>query len=42
LKRRKGRRIPIKNNLKAIRLSFEMADVSLLFKGNVVSGIQVT
>ncbi len=38
----KGRRIPIKNNLDAIRLSFEMAGVSFLSRGEVAIGIQVT
>ncbi len=38
----KGRRVPIKNNLDAIRLSLEMAGVSLVFRGDVPLGIQVT
>lgn len=36
----KGRRTPIKNNLEAIRLSFEMAGISFLFRGDVALGIQ--
>jgi ribosome-binding protein aMBF1 (putative translation factor) len=36
----KGRRIPIKNNLDAIRLSFEMAGITLMFRGDVAIGIQ--
>lgn len=38
----KGRRVPIKNNLDAIRLSLEMAGVSLLFRGDTALGIHVT
>jgi ribosome-binding protein aMBF1 (putative translation factor) len=38
----KGRRIPIKNNLDAMRISFEAAGVSLLFRGEAPLGIQVT
>ena len=38
----KGRRVPIKNNLDAIRISFEAAGVSLLFRGDIPLGIQVT
>lgn len=38
----KGRRMPIKNNLDAIRLSLEMAGVSLLFRGDKPLGVQVT
>lgn len=38
----KGRRVPIKNNMDAIRLSFELAGVSLLFRGDLPLGIQVT
>lgn len=37
----KGRRVPIKNNLDAIRLSLEMAGVFLVFRGDVPLGIQV-
>lgn len=37
----KGRRVPIKNNLDAIRLSFEMAGVTLVFRGETAMGIQV-
>ena len=37
----KGRRVPIRNNLDAIRLSLEMAGVSLLFRGDVPLGVQV-
>ena len=36
----KGRRSPIQNNLTAIRLSFEMAGISFLFRGDVPLGIQ--
>jgi transcriptional regulator with XRE-family HTH domain len=36
----KGRRMPIKNNLEAIRLSFEMAGISFLFRGDIPLGIQ--
>ena len=38
----KGRRVPIKNNLDAIRLSLEMAGVTLVFRGDAPLGIQVT
>jgi ribosome-binding protein aMBF1 (putative translation factor) len=38
----KGRRIPIKNNLDAIRISFEAMGVSLLFRGDIPLGIQIT
>ena len=38
----KGRRTPIKNNLDAIRLALEMAGVSLMFRGDVPLGVQVT
>ena len=38
----KGRRVPIKNNLDAIRLSLEMAGVTLIFRGDTALGIQVT
>jgi len=38
----KGRRVPIKNNLDAIRLSLEMAGVSLVFRGDKALGIQVS
>ncbi len=37
----KGRRVPIKNNLDAIRLSLEMVGVTLVFRGDVALGIQV-
>jgi len=37
-----GRRVPIKNNMEAMRLSLEMAGVSLLFRGDSPLGIQVT
>jgi transcriptional regulator with XRE-family HTH domain len=37
----KGRRVPIRNNLEAIRLSFEMVGISFLFRGEVPIGIQV-
>lgn len=37
----KGRRVPIKNNLDAIRLSLEMAGVTLVFRGDTALGIQV-
>jgi len=37
----KGKRIPIKNNLEAIRLSLEMAGVTLLFRGDEPLGLQV-
>ncbi|MGI4793695.1 MAG: helix-turn-helix domain-containing protein [Janthinobacterium lividum] len=37
----KGRRVPIRNNLDAIRLSLEMAGVSLLFRGDTPLGVQV-
>jgi DNA-binding transcriptional regulator YiaG len=37
----KGRRAPIKNNLEAIRLSFELAGVSFIFRGEIPLGIQV-
>lgn len=36
----KGRRSPIKNNLEAIRLSLEMAGVTLLFRGDTPIGLQ--
>jgi ribosome-binding protein aMBF1 (putative translation factor) len=38
----KGRRTPIKNNLDAIQLALEMAGVSLLYRGDVPLGVQVT
>jgi ribosome-binding protein aMBF1 (putative translation factor) len=38
----KGRRTPIKNNLDAIRLALEMAGVSLLYRGDVPLGVQVS
>ena len=38
----KGKRTPIKNNLDAIRLSLELVGVSLLFRGEVPLGIQIT
>ncbi|MDR3533410.1 MAG: hypothetical protein P4L90_22990 [Rhodopila sp.] len=38
----KGRRVPIKNNLEAIRLSFEIAGISFLFRGDVPLGIQAS
>lgn len=38
----KGRRSPIKNNLEAIRLSFEVMGVSFIFRGEIPLGIQVT
>lgn len=37
----KGRRVPIRNNLDAIRLSLEMAGVSLLFRGDTPLGVQI-
>jgi hypothetical protein len=36
------RRVPIKNNLEAIRLSFEMAGVWFVFRGDVPLGIQAS
>ena len=38
----KGRRVPIKNNLDAIRLSFEMAGIAFVFRGGTPLGIQMT
>ena len=38
----KGRRIPIKNNLEAIRLAFEMAGISFMFRGDLALGIQAS
>jgi ribosome-binding protein aMBF1 (putative translation factor) len=38
----KGRRMPIKNNLDAMRLALEMAGVILLFRGGIASGVQFT
>lgn len=38
----KGRNVPIKNNLDAIRLSLEMAGIALVFRGDKPLGIQVT
>lgn len=37
-----GRRTPIKNNLEAIRLVFEMAGVTFQSRGEVPLGIQVS
>ena len=36
-----GRRTPIKNNLEAMRLAFEMAGVTFQARGDVPLGIQV-
>jgi transcriptional regulator with XRE-family HTH domain len=36
----KGRRTPIKNNLDAMRLSFEIAGISFLFRGDAPLGMQ--
>ena len=38
----KGRRVPIRNNLEAMRLSLETAGVSLQFRGERPLGIQVS
>ncbi len=38
----RGRRMPIRNNLEAIRLSFEMEGITFLFRGEAALGIQVT
>jgi ribosome-binding protein aMBF1 (putative translation factor) len=38
----KGRRVPFTNNLEALRLTLEMAGVTLLFRGEVPVGVQVT
>lgn len=38
----KGRRMPIKNNLEAIRMSFESAGITFLFRGDIPIGIQAT
>ena len=35
-----GRRVPIKNNLDAMRLAFEMAGVAFVFRGEIASGVQ--
>ena len=37
-----GRRMPIRNNLDAMRLALEIAGVSLVFRGDVPFGIQMT
>lgn len=37
----KGRRIPIRNNLEAMRLVFEIAGVSFLYRGDKPLGVQV-
>ncbi len=38
----KGRRVPIKNNMDAIRLAFEMAGMTFLFRGDTPLGVQFT
>ena len=38
----KGRRSPIKNNLDAMRLAFEMSGISFLFRGDTPLGVQAT
>ena len=38
----KGRRVPIRNNMDAMRMAFEMQGVSLLFRGDAPLGIQVS
>ncbi len=38
----KGRRVPIRNNMDAMRMVFEMQGVSLLFRGDTPLGIQVS
>jgi transcriptional regulator with XRE-family HTH domain len=35
-----GRRVPIKNNLDAMRLAFEIAGAAFVFRGEIASGIQ--
>jgi len=37
----KGRNVPIKNNLDAMRLAFEIAGVTLLARGERAVGIEV-
>ena len=37
----KGRRVPIPNNLGAIRLAFEIAGASFLYRGDAPLGVQV-
>lgn len=37
-----GRRTPIKNNLEAMRLAFELAGVTFQHRGDIALGIQVT
>lgn len=38
----KGRRVPIRNNMDAMRMAFELQGVSLLFRGDMPLGIQVS
>jgi DNA-binding XRE family transcriptional regulator len=35
-----GRRVPIKNNLDAMRLAFEIAGIAFVFRGDIASGVQ--
>ena len=37
-----GRRTPIKNNLEAMRLAFELAGIAFVFRGEVAAGMHVT